>query len=96
MELKIEHKKLGVKATVKRLTQRDLEKFGESLALETPASASQRRGANVRAAINAGWFEGLTPAMTADEVGDQPPTVIKLLGDWIDQVYGEVTTIPPD
>ncbi|MHB0922608.1 MAG: hypothetical protein ACYC3H_01410 [Bellilinea sp.] len=94
----IEHKKLGVKAVLKPLTQRDLEKFGEALAAEpTPAaSASFRRGANVRAAIKAGWFEELTPAMTVDEVGDQPPSVIKLLGDWIDQVYGEVTNIPPD
>ena len=92
----IEHKKLGVKATVKSLKQRDLESFGAVLSQLPSESASQRRGANVRAAIIAGWFSEIQPAITADLVADQEPTVIKLLGDFIDQVYGEVTIIPPE
>lgn len=97
MERGIEHKKMRIKAVVKRLTQRDLERFGEAISSEPPAtSASQRRGANVRAAIKAEWFETLEPAMTVDQVGDQEPAVVKFLGDWIDMVYAEVTNIPPD
>ncbi|HWR66069.1 MAG TPA: hypothetical protein VN364_08115 [Bellilinea sp.] len=92
----IEHKKLGVKATIKPLKQRDLESFGAVLAQLPSASTSQRRGANVRAAITAEWFSEIQPAMTVDQVADQEPVVIKLLGDWIDQVYGEVTIIPPE
>ena len=92
----IEHKKLGVKATIRPLKQRDLESFGAALAQLPSESSSQRRGANVRAAITAGWFSEIQPAITADQVADQEPAVIKLLGDWIDQVYGEVTIIPPE
>ena len=50
----------------------------------------------MRAAITAGWFSEIQPAITVDQVADQEPAVIKLLGDWIDQVYGEVTIIPPE
>ncbi len=93
----IENKKLGVKATIKEnLRQRDLEAFGESRAAETGVSASQSRGANVRAAINAAWFTELTPAMTAEQVGDQIPAVVRLLGDWIDKIYVELIEIPPE
>ncbi len=97
MEITIESKKLGIKATIKSLLQRDLEKFGAALADEgVLSSGSQRRGANVRAAIQAGWFTELKPELTPETVADQLPVVIKVLGDWIDLVYREVTTIPPD
>ena len=97
MDQHVEHKTLHVKANIKdNLTQRDLEAFGAVMASESGRSASEHRGSNVRAAIIAGWFTELEPAMTADQVYDQHPAVIKLLGDWIDKVYGEVTEIPPE
>jgi len=96
MEYIIEHKKLGVRAVIKPLKQRDLEAFGAALS-ETPSeSASQRRSGNVRAAIQAGWFSEITPPLTIEDIPDQLPVVIKLLGDFIDRVYSEVTTIPPE
>jgi hypothetical protein len=96
VERTIEHKKLGLRATIKPLRQRDLESFGAAFAPESITTASQRRGANLRAAIRAGWFTDLQPAMTADEVGDQPPAVVRYLGEFVEAVYGEVTTVPPD
>lgn len=93
----IENKKLGVKAMIKAdLRQRDLEAFGASRSEETAISMSQNRGANVRAAIRAGWFTELKPEMSAEQVGDQTPAVICLLGDWIDDIYAELVTIPPE
>ena len=92
----IENKSLGVKATIKPLTQRDLESFGGAIAPEETKSASQRRGANVRSAIRAAWFIELKPELTAETVGDQSPALIKFLGDWVEEVYREVTDIPPD
>lgn len=91
----IENKTLGVKATIKPLTQRDLESFGSAMSEEDTKSASQRRGANVRSAIRAAWFSELKPELTADIVGDQSPALIKLLGEWVEEVYREVTNIPP-
>lgn len=97
MEITIESKKLGVKATIKSLLQRDLEKFGAALAEEgVLSSGSQRRGANVRAAIQAGWFTEIEPSLSVEQVADQLPAVIVFLGTWIDLVYREVTTVPPD
>ncbi len=97
MEIKtIEHKKLGVKAVIKVLTQRDLEAFGAAYSEEKTNSASQMRGANTRAAIKAGWFAELEPAIKAEEVGDQPPAVVWILGDFVDQAYREATAIPPE
>lgn len=94
---KVDHKTLHVKAEIKdNLTQRDLEAFGAVLASEGTVSLSQKRGANVRAAIQAGWFKELQPAMTVEQVAEQSPVVIRLLADWIDEIYDEVTTIPPE
>jgi len=95
-ELTIQHKGLGIRAVMKELTQRDLENFGAALALEKMESASQRRGANLRAAIRAGWFTELEPAIAVDQVADLLPVVVKFLGEWIDLVYAEVTKIPPE
>lgn len=96
MEATIEHKGLGVRATVKALKQRDVEVFSQVLISEEVRTASQRRGANLRAAIQAGWFTELTPAMTVESVADQAPAVVRLLGEWIEAVYAEVTTVPPE
>lgn len=97
MAKNIQHKTLEVHAKLKDLRQRDLEIFGAALAEEgVLLSASQRRGANVRAALKAGWFEVLQPEMTVESVADQHPAVIKLLGEAIDTIYGEVTAIPPE
>lgn len=93
----ITNKTLGVKATlVEPVTQGHLERFGAHMAEEQTGSASQRRGANVRSALSAGWFVALSPEMTPTQVSDQDPRVVRLLGDWIDRVYAEVTTIPPE
>lgn len=96
MEMTIEHKGLGVRATIKPLTQRDLENFSAAVVSEETRTATQRRGANLRAAIKAGWFSELDPAMTAEQVADQRPAVVRLLGEWIEAIYVEVTTIPPE
>lgn len=96
MEVSIQHKKLGVKATVRSLCQRDLEAFGAAITKEDLGSASQRMGANVRAALQAGWFIELEPALTADQVVSQPPAVIRLLGGFVETIYREVTEIPPE
>lgn len=95
-EVTFEHKKLGIKATIKSLKQRDLEAFGAAISKEPKGSKSQDAGANVRAAIQAGWFTELTPVMTVEQVGDQSPAVIRFLGAYVDAVYQEVTTIPPE
>jgi len=96
MEKTIKHKTLEVHAVIKDLRQRDLEAFGSAFMRERPTSASERRGANVRAAIQAGWFEKLDPPMTVEIVADQDPRIIRLLGDAIDDIYEEVTAIPPE
>ncbi len=96
MDVTIDHKKLGVHAEIKDLRQRDLEAFGAVIAREDLGSASQCNGANVRAAIQAGWFKDLTPAISVDQVADQSPAVIRLLGSFVEAVYREVTQIPPE
>lgn len=96
MDKSIQHKTLEVRAKVKELKQRDLEAFGSYWMQERPTSASERRGANVRAAIQAGWFEELEPAMTVEDTYNQDPRIIRLLGDAIDQIYEEVTAVPPE
>jgi hypothetical protein len=94
---KLTHRSMGVAAELKEpLTQGDLEAFGDALMREKLISASQRRGAYLRAAISAGWFKTLAPEMKAEEVAAQPPAVVRLLGDWLDQVHDEVTAIPPE
>ena len=96
MEYTIEHKKLGVKATIKSLKQRDLAAFGAAAAKYSYASMSQARGANVKAAIEAKWFLVLEPELLIDDVDNCEPSLIRFIGDWIGLVYKEVTTIPPN
>lgn len=95
----LEHPGLGVRAQVKELTQGDLERFGAAIVGEMARnpenSTSQRRGNALRAAIAAGWFEELAPVIAVSQVNDQAPAVVALLGEWIDRLYIEVTTIPP-
>ena len=95
MEHILEHVGLGVRARIKDLTQGDLEAFGAALVGEATDSASQRRGAYLRAALVAGWFVELVPALEAEQVIGQSPARVRLLGDWVDQIYGEVTNVPP-
>ena len=96
MAYTIEHKTLGIKATIKELTQRDLESFGNAASKYSFKSTSQMRGSNVKSAIEAGWFSELIPALTVEQVGECSPAVIRLLGDWVGLIYTEVTTIPPN
>ena len=93
----IEHKKLGVRLVIRApedLTQADLERFGAAICADKGLSKSEQEGANVRAGLAAGWI--LEPAWTPEQVGAQRPAVIKWIAAFVDALYKEVTTIPPE
>jgi hypothetical protein len=93
----IEHKGLGIRLVIQEpaaLKQGDLERFGDAIAVEAAQSRAQQRGANVRAAIAAGWI--LEPTWTADQVGQQKPAVIGWISGIVDATYQEITTVPPE
>ncbi len=68
-------------------------------------------GARLRAAIGAGWFEAPETVkreilqngrkhyehlFDGQEVGDMTPAVVWLIGQEIDQIYNDMTTIDPN
>jgi hypothetical protein len=88
-----EHPALGVKLVVNELTQGKLEKLLENLKDKTGLPLGQYYGSLVRAAIIAEWLE--EPDWEVEDVADQKPAVIKWMGEQIDRLYAEATTVPP-
>lgn len=89
-----EHKKTGWTLDIKDITQGDLEtyfkRYREGRA--DSVSGSEQNGLTVRAAAQAGWIT--SPA--AGDVAGMPPNQVAWIAGKIDQVYLELTTIPPE
>ncbi len=88
----------------------DMEVYRGNIDSLLIASAS-KFGARLRAAIGAGWFEAPETVkreilqngrkhyehlFDGQEVGDMTPAVVWLIGQEIDQIYNDMTTIDPN
>jgi hypothetical protein len=83
-------------ATLKEgLLQRDLESFETHFndsGLADIKGRARLNGGLVRAAIAAGWIDGLT----VDEVGGLGAAEIRVLGDKVSALYTEATAVDPN
>lgn len=81
--------------TADTLTQRQAEAFGRSYVDHkgdrAKMSTVEERGCTVRAAVAAGWLDGIT----ASAVADMPPRDVAALAREIDAVYAAAMTPDP-
>jgi len=87
-----ELKSKGWKAELVEITQRQLEEYFVAYREQRPekGSATEDRGAVVRAAAKTGWLKGDW------DVDNLPPAQVRWLAAIIDDAYAQATAIPPE
>lgn len=90
-----EHKKTGWKFTVVKINQGMLERWFKKYRhyAGTDASATEQLGATVKAAVDAKWLE---EKITVKEVEEMNPGRVRWMAEKINEVYEEITAIPPE
>jgi len=94
------HARLGLRLElieVEALKQRDVERYMAAYrAIKIGDSLHEQNGKVLRAALASGWVKAISPPMTADDVGQQKPGIVRWFAQHIDVLYAEVTAIPPE
>lgn len=87
--------KLELKFCADDLLQRHVEKFMVSYRADKRGnSITEQYAKTVVAAIKAGWV--IAPEMSANDIGDMPPSHVRWYSACIDAVYALATDIPPE
>lgn len=88
------HKTLGVSLKVEELSQGMLELYLDEMNGKNSLPIGKYYGEIVRAAVKVGWL--VEPAWSPEDVKTQKPAVVRWIGEQLDKLYGEATTVPPE
>jgi len=94
------HTRLGLRLELveaETLKQRDVERYMAAFrASKLGDSLPEYYGKTLRAALTAGWVKAIEPQMSVDDVAAQKPAVVRWFAQHVNDLYVEVTTIPPE
>ena len=87
--------RLELKLSADDLLQRHVEKFMVSYRADKRGnSITEQYAKTLTAAIKAGWV--VAPELSANDIGDMPPSHVRWYSACIDAVYALATDIPPE
>jgi hypothetical protein len=90
----LENTTLGIKLVTSDPDQDMFDKYLDRLQGKQSMPVGKYYGEMVRAAIEVGWL--IEPKWTPEQVGKQKPKVIRWLGEKLDRLYLQETTVPPE
>jgi len=90
----LENVTLGIKLVTCEPNQDMFDKYLDRLQGKQSMPVGKYYGEMVRAAIEVGWL--IEPKWTPDQVGKQKPMVVKWMGQVLDNLYKQETTVPPE